>query len=84
MSVGLARTGRWIVGRGVLVPETYARVPAELPETELDALLMETASPVGHARHLRPVVQLSETPGAWSRPPVPLGYHAPGWPPRGG
>lgn len=84
VSVGLARTGRWIADRGVLAPEIFSRVPAELPEAELDALFMETASPVGQARHLRPVAQLSETPGAWSRPPVPLGYHAAEWPPRGG
>ncbi|TAK45670.1 MAG: hypothetical protein EPO27_09750 [Betaproteobacteria bacterium] len=58
-------------------------VSAELPQAELDALLMETVSPVGQARHLRPVVQLSETPGGWSRPPAPLGYHAAEWPPRG-
>ena len=31
-------------------------------------------------RHLRPVAQLSETPGHWARPSVPLGYHRPVWP----
>ena len=31
---------------------------------------------------LRPVVQLSETPPYWSRPPVPLDYHRPEWPAR--
>jgi len=48
----------------------------------LRALSMETVSPAGRIRHLRPIVQLSETPGAWLRPPVPLGYHAPVWPVR--
>jgi hypothetical protein len=35
------------------------------------------------AGHLKPVVQLSETPPFWSRPPVPLGTHPPAWPERG-
>jgi crotonobetainyl-CoA:carnitine CoA-transferase CaiB-like acyl-CoA transferase len=81
--VALARIGRWIVERGVLDPAEYSGVPAELPEDELRALLMVTPSPAGCIRHLRPIVQLSETPGAWSRPPVPLGYHAPAWPAPG-
>jgi hypothetical protein len=28
------------------------------------------------------VLRLSETPPRWARPTVPLGYHAPVWPPR--
>ena len=31
-------------------------------------------------RHLKPVVQMSETPPFWARPAVPLGYHRPAWP----
>lgn len=80
--VALARVGRWIVDRGVLAAEDYAGVPAELREEELRALSMETVSPAGRIRHLRPIVRLSETPGAWMRPPAPLGYHAPVWPVR--
>ena len=30
--------------------------------------------------HLKPAVQLSETPPYWARPSVPLGYHRPVWP----
>jgi crotonobetainyl-CoA:carnitine CoA-transferase CaiB-like acyl-CoA transferase len=58
--------------------------PPALADDELGGLLMDTVSPAGLVRHLRPVVRLSETPGGWSRPPVPLGYHPPVWPTRVG
>jgi crotonobetainyl-CoA:carnitine CoA-transferase CaiB-like acyl-CoA transferase len=69
--VGLARTGKWIVDRGRVDP-----AKAEEPE----AKTMTTRSPVGVITHLKPVVQLSETPPFWARPPVPLGYHRAEWP----
>ncbi len=81
--VALARVGRWIVDRGVLRDEVWRGVPDELPPEELAPLLAEMDAPDGRIRYLRPVVQLSETPPHWSRPPVPLGYHRPEWPPRG-
>ena len=37
-------------------------------------------TPSGRLRHLKPAVQLSETPPYWARPAVPLGYHRPEWP----
>ena len=43
---------------------------------------MVSETPSGRLRHLKPVVQLSETPPYWARPSVPLGYHQPVWPPR--
>jgi crotonobetainyl-CoA:carnitine CoA-transferase CaiB-like acyl-CoA transferase len=51
-----------------------------LPEAELRQLLGEMEAPDGTIRYLRPVIRLSETPPYWSRPPVPLGTHAPAWP----
>ncbi len=77
--VALARIGKWIVDRGVLESEVFKGVPAELPEEELNPLVTETESPFGRVRHLRPVVRLSETPGGWALPPVPLGYHPASW-----
>ena len=44
------------------------------------AKTMQTESPAGVITHLAPVLQLSETPPFWARPPVPLGYHRPEWP----
>jgi crotonobetainyl-CoA:carnitine CoA-transferase CaiB-like acyl-CoA transferase len=71
--VALARTGKWIVDRGT--------VDAAVPLAEEPAgLTMETDSPAGRIGHLKPVVQMSETPAHWTRPPVPLGHHRPEWP----
>jgi hypothetical protein len=36
-------------------------------------------APDGRIRFLKPVLELSETPPFFSRPPVPLGYHRPEW-----
>jgi crotonobetainyl-CoA:carnitine CoA-transferase CaiB-like acyl-CoA transferase len=71
--VALARTGKWILDRGT--------VGADLATAQEPAgLVMETQSPAGLITHLKPVVQLSETPARWARPPVPLGHHRPEWP----
>jgi crotonobetainyl-CoA:carnitine CoA-transferase CaiB-like acyl-CoA transferase len=75
--VALARVGKWIVDRGTV--SEYRDLPEDLPEAELAALLGEMDSPGGRIRYLKPVLQLSETPPYFSRPPVPLGYHQPAW-----
>ena len=80
--VALARSAKWIVDRGLVAKEAYAGLPEDLPKEELLPLMMEVDAPDGRIRHLGPIVTLSETPGRWSRPPVPLGYHEPVWPPR--
>jgi len=75
--VALARVGKWIVDRGTV--EDYRGLPADLPESELAALLGEMDAPDGRIRYLKPVLGLSETPPYFARPPVPLGYHPPVW-----
>jgi crotonobetainyl-CoA:carnitine CoA-transferase CaiB-like acyl-CoA transferase len=74
--VSLARTGKWIVDRGFV--GDFASVAPELPADELKTLVMKTQN----YSHLKPVVELSETPPYWERPPAPLGSHPPAWPPR--
>ena len=81
--ISLAQVGKWIVDLGE-VPEAAARAAAaEFPPAELESWSMVTETPSGRLRHLRPVVQLSETKPYWARPSVPLGYHQPVWPARG-
>jgi crotonobetainyl-CoA:carnitine CoA-transferase CaiB-like acyl-CoA transferase len=80
--ISLAQTGRWLVGRGE-VPEAELRdVPKEFTPEELARWSTESQTPAGKLGHLKPTVQLSETPPYWARPSVPLGYHEPVWPPR--
>ena len=79
--VALARVGKWIVDLGE-PRHPWAGLPEELPEAELAALMGEMDAPDGRVRFLKPVIQLSQTPAHWARPPVPLGTHPPAWPPR--
>jgi len=80
--ISLAQVGKWIVDLGE-VPSSEARdAPADFTASELENWSMASDTPSGKLRHLRPVVQLSETPPHWARPSVPLGYHQPVWLPR--
>jgi len=79
--VSLARTGKWITDFGMLDREALT-VPAELPNEEIERLTMEIDAPIGRVRHLKPVLQMSETPPHWTRPAVTAGAHRPEWPVR--
>jgi crotonobetainyl-CoA:carnitine CoA-transferase CaiB-like acyl-CoA transferase len=78
--LSLARTGRWIVERGLLDVAAIAELPQDLPEAEIARFSQETPSPMGLLRHLAPVAQMAETPPRWARPPSMLGADAPAWP----
>ncbi|HEX3537189.1 MAG TPA: CoA transferase [Stellaceae bacterium] len=80
--ISLAQTGRWLVGRGQVPEAELKDVPKEFTEPELARWSIETDTPAGRLKHLKPTVQLSETPPFWARPSVPLGYNEPAWPPR--
>lgn len=77
--VALARVGKFIVDLGE-PRQPWAGLPEELPEAELAALMGEMDAPEGRIRFLKPVIELSQTPPHWTRPPVPLGTHPPAWP----
>ena len=59
-------------------------VPKEivLSERQISESLAEPVGSIIEAplRHLKPVVQMSETPPIWARPTVPLGFHGAAWP----
>ncbi len=77
--VSLAQTAHWIRRLGVFGAKEDARdLPDPGPEDVPD-FMMETPSPFGLIRHLAPVAVLSETPGFWPSPPMPLGAHPPEW-----
>src|SRR6202022_195723 len=78
--ISLAQVGKWIVDLGEVPPAALKGIPAEFTASELERWSTVSETPSGQLRHLKPAVQLSETPPYWARPSVPLGYHRPVWP----
>jgi crotonobetainyl-CoA:carnitine CoA-transferase CaiB-like acyl-CoA transferase len=72
--VSLAQCAQWLSQLG-----RVDRMALEAP-TDVTDLLDECDSPFGRTRFVRPVAQLSKTPGYWATPAAPLGTHAPHWP----
>jgi crotonobetainyl-CoA:carnitine CoA-transferase CaiB-like acyl-CoA transferase len=78
--ISLAQVGKWILDLGEVPEAALNGVPAEFTPSELDRWSTVSQTPSGPLRHLKPVVELEETPPYWARPSVPLGYHPPLWP----
>jgi hypothetical protein len=78
--ISLAQVGKWIVDLGEVPTGSLKGVPAEFDKAELESWSTTSQTPSGPLRHLKPVVQMSETQPHWARPSVPLGYHQPVWP----
>jgi len=78
--ISLAQVGKFIVDRGEVPESELKDIPAEFAADELERWSTVSETPSGKLRHLKPAVQLSETPPYWARPSVPLGYHQPVWP----
>lgn len=76
----LAQIGKWIVDLGEVPAAMLKDMPAEFTADELGRWSLTSETPSGRLSHLKPVVQLSQTPAYWARPSVPLGYHPPVWP----
>ena len=75
--VSLARTGHWLKDLGRLDGGLACPDPAF---ADVGDLLDQMDSSQGRITYVRHAARLSETPAHWSRPPVPLGTHAPVWP----
>ncbi|HEY1413813.1 MAG TPA: CoA transferase [Rhodopila sp.] len=78
--ISLAQVGKWIVDLGEVPAAALRGIPAEFTADELERWSTVSETPSGRLRHLKPVVQLPETPAYWARPSIPLGYHPPAWP----
>jgi len=78
--ISLAQVGKWILDLGEVPTPALSDVPAEFTPGELERWSTVSQTPSGPLRHLKPVVELAETPPYWARPSVPLGYHRPVWP----
>jgi len=80
--ISLAQVGKWLVDLGEVPGYAARAAPSEFTPEELAGWSMVSQTPSGPLRHLKPVVQLSETPAHWARPSVPLGHNKPEWPAR--
>ena len=74
--VSLVQVAHWLARLGTIDGSTGLK---ELPDAELASLLMESDGPFGHLRHMKPVVQLSDTPSFYARPAEPLGSSPARW-----
>jgi len=80
VSISLAQTGRWLVGRGQVSEDELRDVPEDFTSKEIAGWSTSSNLSIGRVSHLAPALQLSETRPHWSRPAVPLGHHEPVWP----
>ena len=80
VSISLAQTGRWLVGRGQVSENELRDIPEDFMPEEIADWSTFSDLTIGRISHLAPVLQLSETEPHWSRPAVPLGCHEPAWP----
>jgi crotonobetainyl-CoA:carnitine CoA-transferase CaiB-like acyl-CoA transferase len=74
--VSLVQVAHWIASQGTV---DSAQGAGELSDEELKPLLMESTGPLGRLQHLKPVVQLGETPAFYAKPAEPLGSSSPQW-----
>ncbi|HEY6983786.1 CoA transferase [Reyranella sp.] len=74
--VSLVQVAHWLASLGTV--DASAGV-ADLPDRELASLLMESDGPLGHLRHLKPVIEFSETPAFYAKPAEPLGTSPARW-----
>ncbi len=74
--VSLVQVAHWIASLGTVDGSKGA---AELGDDELASLITESVGPFGRLNHLRPIVQLSETPAFYARPAEPLGSSPARW-----
>jgi hypothetical protein len=77
--VSLTQSGMLLHRLGRIGREKWWGLPRILPPEESSKLVVETDTPFGLMTHMRPVLQLSETPPCWTLPSVPMGTHQPVW-----
>ncbi|HEX3244348.1 MAG TPA: CoA transferase [Chloroflexota bacterium] len=71
----LVQSGMWFARLGPTCDPDAATGPGDTTD-----LTTEEDTAWGRLTHLKPAIELSETPAYWERPPVPLGTHPAEWP----
>jgi crotonobetainyl-CoA:carnitine CoA-transferase CaiB-like acyl-CoA transferase len=74
--VSLVQVAHWLASLGTIDGSTGLK---DIPDAELAGLLMESDGPFGRLRHLKPVLQMSDTPCYYARPAEPLGSSPARW-----
>jgi crotonobetainyl-CoA:carnitine CoA-transferase CaiB-like acyl-CoA transferase len=77
--ISLAQAGWWVTHLPRFDRADVEKLPKDLPAERIEALKLTTDTLFGPLHHLGPIAQLSETPGRWERPTVPLDHDAPEW-----
>ncbi len=80
VQLSLERTSAWLREMTGTLGREDAMASFVPPAAEITDLYAESPSRFGTLRHLKPVVQMSETPARWDRQPVPLGSDPALWP----
>lgn len=80
VQLSLERTSAWIREMTDALGRESSVAAVVPPASEIDDLYAVLPSRFGTLRHLKPVVQLPETPARWEQPPVPLGSDPAVWP----
>ena len=78
VQVSLAQTGRWLWNLGRVAGGFDTR---DLTGEAVTPFIEEVGSGFGALQSVRHAAILSKTPAFWARPAMPLGSHAPQWPP---
>ncbi len=74
--VSLCQSGMFIFRQGKVAPDSPV---TPLSPGDIDALRIESRTSFGPLRHLKPMLQLSETPPRWERPTPKLGSDKAEW-----
>ena len=74
--VSLVQVAHWLASLGTIDGSAGLK---DIPEAQLAGLMMESDGPFGRLRHLKPVIQMSETPCYYARPAEPLGTSPATW-----
>jgi crotonobetainyl-CoA:carnitine CoA-transferase CaiB-like acyl-CoA transferase len=75
--VSLAQTGHWLASLGRL---SHGFAAADPKLANIGDLIASADTPFGRVTYVRHAGLMAQTPAYWTRPPVPLGTHAPVWP----
>jgi crotonobetainyl-CoA:carnitine CoA-transferase CaiB-like acyl-CoA transferase len=77
--ISLAQAGWWLTHLPRQDAAAVAKAPRDLAPQRLQELMITSQTPFGALTHLGPIAQLSETPGHWALPTVPLNHDPAEW-----